>query len=430
MRRQAVLGMLIAHTMLLGPGVAHAGEIVKGPRVQISVIVSRVGGNERISEVDATLSGEGRTWFARTDASGEFLLEVPPGRYDLTLTRPGLAKRRLTDISVDAGDSRALDITMESMVVETSDSTGQQEEFMVPLPPVEGIEDIVVSAKYVAGSVEQTQFSESVLDVLGSADFRLTGDSSVISAMARVTGVTIVDDKFVYVRGLGERYSSTLFNSAMLPSPDPARRVVPLDLFPSGVMEQLAVQKTWAPYLPADFSGGSLQMKARSVSDEPEAKATISVEYNTETTGRRVPWYKGDSADWTGFEGGRRGFPGELESLSQDGRLPPPGLLSDEDLRAAGLSLDNSYETSNPIAPPNITVEYADGNSVDTRAGRFGWLAGVRYTNDWKFNSDGTANIAAQRDEPDDRAGSFYRRRNRQHGRLLWPRDHRVELAR
>ena len=118
---------------------------------------------------------------------------------------------------------------------------------------------MVVTGRYEAAKLEDPRFSASLVDALSKEDFKVTGDSGVADALARVTGVTIVDDKYVYVRGLGERYSSTLFNNAMLPSPDPSRRVVPLDLFPSGVMEQLSVTKTYAPHLPADFSGGSLQ---------------------------------------------------------------------------------------------------------------------------------------------------------------------------
>src|SRR5205085_7057504 len=140
-------------------------------------------------------------------------------------------------------------------------------------------------------------------DVLSAKDFAVTGDTGVVDALSRVTGVTTVGDKYVYVRGLAERYSSVLFNGALLPSPDPLRRVVPLNVFPAGVMEQLTVQKTYAAYLPADFSGGSVQMQTRSVPSEREARLSFSTGYKGDTTGNRQTWYEGSGSDWTGYDG-------------------------------------------------------------------------------------------------------------------------------
>ena len=78
-----------------------------------------------------------------------------------------------------------------------------------------------------------------------------SGDSDAAGALKRVTGLTLVDGKFIFIRGLGERYSSTLLNGLNLPSPDPTRRVVPLDLFPTSVLSDAVVSKTFDP----TFSG-------------------------------------------------------------------------------------------------------------------------------------------------------------------------------
>lgn len=246
------------------------------------------------------------------------------------------------------------------------------------------LEEIVVSETYEEATLEQTRFSESVIDILGSEDFAVTGDSNVVDALARISGVTVVDNKFVYVRGLGERYSTTLFNNALLPSPDPARRVVPLDLFPSGVMKQLAIQKTYSPNLPGDFSGGVVSMTAREVPAQRELKLSLSTSYNSEATFRSANWVGGDNLDWTGFEGGFRDLPSLVNDLSIDGRLPPTALLTPEQIESLGKSLDRSFDLDDDMTiRPDFGLNATYGDSRETPSGYAGWLVGLRAGNRW-----------------------------------------------
>ena len=94
------------------------------------------------------------------------------------------------------------------------------------------------------------------MDGISSASFRRVGDSNLSSAMNRVTGVTIQGDKYVYVRGLGDRYTKTSLNGMIIPGLDPDRNDVQVDLFPTGVLENVIVYKTFTPNLVGDFAGG------------------------------------------------------------------------------------------------------------------------------------------------------------------------------
>jgi len=270
-----------------------------------------------------------------------------------------------------------------------NDSPEAESSQPAPARRASSVEEFVIVGQQEVSTLDQVRFSESMLDVLSADDFKVTADSGVADALARVSGVTIVDDKFVYVRGLGERYSSTLFNSALLPSPDPLRRVVPLDLFPTGVMEQLSVQKTWAPYLPADFSGGSVQLTTKRVPAERQASLSFSTAYNSQTTFKEVDWLRGDGSDWTGFEGGFRRFPKEIEEASKEtGRLPASGSLSDDELRALGQSLDRSFRIRNETVLPDFGVDGSWADSYDTTIGTIGLLGGFRYKNGWRHIPD------------------------------------------
>lgn len=243
--------------------------------------------------------------------------------------------------------------------------------------PDSSVEEILVSGTSVTDAVDQARFSESIVDVLSAEDFATTGDSSVVGALSRITGVTTVGDKYVYVRGLGERYSSTLFNNAMLPSPDPVRRVVPLDIFPSGVMDALTVQKTYSPNLPADFSGGSVQLTTRSVPPERELHFDITTKTNTRTTGKKTPWMDGGSADWTGFDNGFRRLPKSVRNLT--------GAETPEQQQAAGLALNRSWDVNTETLPPGVEMTGGYANSWKTHAGDVGIVLGAQGQNDWQY---------------------------------------------
>ncbi|NKI19047.1 TonB-dependent receptor [Spongiibacter sp. KMU-166] len=120
-------------------------------------------------------------------------------------------------------------------------------------------------------------------DFMGFEAISRAGDSTIGAALRRVTGLTLVDNKFIYVRGLGERYSSVTVNGAAVPSPDLARSVIPLDLFPSSIVESLKIQKSWSQNLPANFGGGAIDIRTRSVPSGPVASISVGTGFNTES---------------------------------------------------------------------------------------------------------------------------------------------------
>ena len=117
----------------------------------------------------------------------------------------------------------------------------------------ETIEDVVVSVSFIPDEKRDTS---EISNVLSSEDMTLAGDSAASDALKRVTGLSLVKGKYVYVRGLGERYSSALLNGVLLPSPEPLKRVVPFDIFPTSVLESVLVQKTYSAQYPGEFGGG------------------------------------------------------------------------------------------------------------------------------------------------------------------------------
>ena len=164
---------------------------------------------------------------------------------------------------------------------------------------------------------------EALTEQLGAEQIARSGDSDAGTALKRVTGLTLVDDKFIYVRGLGERYSSTLLNNAQIPSPDPTRRVVPLDLFPTEILEGIAVQKTYSPDMPGEFGGGTVQLLTRGLPPGFAAKVSVGTGWLEGSTFKDGLSYRGDPKDWTGFDHARE-LPGAIAArIAADGRLLP-----------------------------------------------------------------------------------------------------------
>ena len=133
------------------------------------------------------------------------------------------------------------------------------------------IEETVVLGRFLSAAQTLLQDrieDDALVDSLDSETISRMGDSTVAASLRRISGLTLVGDKFVYVRGLGERYSSTSLNGAFIPSPDLTRNVVPLDVFPSAIVSSLAVQKTFSPDISANYAGGAVDIVTTSFPDK------------------------------------------------------------------------------------------------------------------------------------------------------------------
>jgi hypothetical protein len=188
-----------------------------------------------------------------------------------------------------------------------------------------------------------------------------------------VPAVTVKDDKFIIVRGLGERYSSAILNGSRLPSTDPLRRVVPLDLFPADFIESLSIIKSYTPDLPGDFSGGLANIELREFPEKLSVNLGIAGGANTSTTFKRFLTYKGDKYDYYGFGRSFRDLPDGFEI---DEPLGQPASRT----LALARRLDNIWNVDTITAPPNTGFNMSVGNSWGPLGVE---LAGV-YTTEYK----------------------------------------------
>jgi hypothetical protein len=302
----------------------------------------------------ATLLVAGFSGSAVSDEQGLVSLELPAGEYSFSFLHKN-AETQVIQAKVNSDGSlegRGAEAVVAMKPVDT-----QLEEFVVLAPKVKGS---------VAALVEIRRSSSAVADVLGSEQMSRQGDGDAAASLRRVTGLTLVGGKYVYVRGLGERYSAVTLNGSSLPSPEPSRRVVPLDLFPTSVLESVVVQKSFTPGLPAEFGGGLIQLKTKSLPDKPFVKAGVSMTLQ-DRSGART--YAGGGSDWIGSDDGTRKLPDPIvQALRSGKRLDvnnPPAFtdgVSADDLTTYGKALRNTWSPKDDRRTPPPSVSLAAGN--------------------------------------------------------------------
>ena len=182
---------------------------------------------------------------AVSNLDGIFHMDVPAGTYELEIEKEGYVPQVIRGVQVTVGETAFQDVALN------------------PLGGVNlGEVTVVAEADQAseAALLVERKTAPTVSDAIGAQEMSRMVGSDASDVMQRVTGVSIVDSKYVYIRGLGERYSSTMLNGAVVPSTRPDKKVVPMDLFPAALMQNIRTEKSYTPDQPGEFSGGLVKM--------------------------------------------------------------------------------------------------------------------------------------------------------------------------
>lgn len=317
---------------------------------------------------------EGRPEYgASTDLDGHYVLSVPVGTYDLEVSFISFGTKTITGVVVVKNKPVAVNVTLSPELLQG--------------------EEIVVSAKAETSSevsmLALQQRAGIVTDGISSELMSQAASSDAGDALKRVTGVSVVGGKFVYVRGLGERYSNTQLNGAQIPSPEPNRRVVPMDMFPAGLLENIQIAKSFSPDQPGDFSGGSVRIKTREFPSIKTISFSASSSWNSQSTLKDALSYKGGGLDWIGIDDGVRAIPDIVKTEAADqpirerGRFSTTGFTADE-IQRFGQAFNNIWSPSVKTAPLNQSYSVSVGNSVGKPGGReLGFVSSLTYSNSY-----------------------------------------------
>ncbi len=301
-----------------------------------------------------------------TDVDGRYSFALVPGDYTLKVMLDGYQERRLTltvpansrPLTVDVGISMSK--FAETVTVTADAGTAE-----------------MASAE--AQMVER-QRAGAISDNMGAQEMKKNGDGDAAAAMQRITGLSVVDNQYVYVRGLGERYSNTTLNGAVVPTTEPDKKVVPMDLFPAGLLSSVTVAKGYTPDRSAEFAGGLVEIVPLKFPRQTVLDFSLGAGYNSLTTGKDVWSYAGGDSDWLGYDDGTRSLPAAVPNrkVIRGGIYTPNVGVLRSDLERIGESFSNTWDLTSRSSRPNANL----GATFGARFGKLGVLAS--YTQSYK----------------------------------------------
>lgn len=212
----------------------------------------------------------GTTLGTQSGVDGRYTLPaVPAGTVTLAARRIGYAPKTITGILLDAGKTLEQNITLATATLKLS--------------------SVAVTASSERGTVSEAlngqRTATGVVNSITAEQIAKSPDANAAAAVQRVSGVTVQDGKYVFVRGLGERYTTSSLNGARVPSPEPEKRVVPLDMFPAGLLQSVTTIKTFTPEQQGDFSGALVDIKTREFPARRSGTLSLGSGYESGATG-------------------------------------------------------------------------------------------------------------------------------------------------
>jgi outer membrane receptor for ferrienterochelin and colicin len=299
---------------------------------------------------------------------GEYELVVPAGTYNVKVSYISYADNLYKRVVIEDGKVTKLDLALKAQ------GDVQGEEILVEAKLQENTEESVLLRQ---------QRSPSVSDGISAEQISKTSDSDAAEALKRVTGVSIVDNKWVYVRGLGDRYQSTQLNGARMTSTE-SKRVVALDIVPAKLLDNVITQKTYSSDQWAEFAGGVVQVNTKDFPDQFAGEASVTVGLEPSSTFKSFRSYPGGHLDWLGHDDGRRALPDLIQEVADDqkvvqrGRFSTTGFTPDE-LKLLGESFENVWDPSSDSAPVNQGYNISLGDQVSVGGRPLGVIGSLTY---------------------------------------------------
>jgi len=343
-------GLALSLTMLFA-AVAAQETFAQSKAKLVGKVTDKDSGEELIG---VSITVVGKSVGSLTNVDGEYSLLIEPGTYDIRYSYVGyqlLAKQIVVKEPLTRQDIqlKTENVQAEEIVVQAEIATATE-----------------------AALLAQQRKSLSVSDAISAEQIKRTPDSDAGEAIKRVTGVSLVGGKFVFVRGLGERYSSTQINGVSVPSPEPDKKIVPFDLISTNMIENMITIKTFLPDQPGNFGGGLVKIRTKEFPDEFQLSAGVSGGLNSITHFRDLPRYNGGRLDFLGFDDGSRRLQGGLPNL---------GLATTT--RADQLTVANTfnrvfYPTTGSYGP-NYGYNFAMGGQFQIGDRPLGYIASLNY---------------------------------------------------
>ncbi len=301
-----------------------------------------------------------------SDLDGAYSYDLPVGNYTFEVSYVGYSPLKIEGVNIIAGEITTINIEIKE--------EGQN------------LEEIVVTAKQLKNTENAVlaiqRKSVNVVNGVSSQSFKKSGDSNAGAAVKRVTGVSIDGGKYVFVRGLGDRYSKTTLNGLEIPGLDPDRNSLQLDIFPTNIIDNIMVSKTPMSNLPGDFTGGIIDIATKDFPEQKTVSVSLGLSYNPNMHFKSNYLSSANSnTDFLGFDNGLRDL--KINKLQQ-----VPGPVDDPNLTQITSRFENNMATEQSKSLANMNIGLSLGNQINKGKATIGYNATVGYRNNTVFFQD------------------------------------------
>jgi len=299
---------------------------------------------------------------AATDLEGKFRIEnVEVGKYNLVISYISYSKLIVKDVIVNSGKTTELKLVL--------------------VPEAISVDEVVVVDKldrsFENALLNQRKKSSSISDALSSEQIKKNNDAATSDALKRIPGVTLLDNKFIFVRGTSERYSNAQLNSTSLSSTEPEKKSFAFDLLPTNLLSNTTVVKSFTPDIAGDFAGGTVQINTVDFPDRLKINLNYSSSYTSNTSFKDFST-DAASVNFWGFDNGSRALP-----PSFPGNLGKAGLNRTE-INELAKSFNNNWTPETKRAPLNNSFSLSIGDGTSLLGENFGFIAAFSFRNSYK----------------------------------------------
>ncbi len=327
---------------------------------------------------------------AVTDFDGKFDIQATPGTYTLQISYISYSTLSLTEVLVENGKVLVIpDVLLK-------EEASELETVTVSAAAIRTTESALMSVK---------RNAPNLLDGISASTFRQIGDGDAASAVKRVTGVSIEGGKYVYVRGLGDRYTKTVLNGVDIPGLDPDRNTIQMDIFPTNVIDNIIVSKSFTAELPADFTGGVVDIETKDFPEEKTFRVSVSGGVNPSMHfNKNYLTYQGGRTDFLGFDDGTRANPtGGRTTIPQFGEVVGnPSSARGQDYQTILGGFNKILGATQQTSMMDFGLGLSFGNQIARPKATWGYNAALTYKNETEFYQGAQFNLFAKPISPSD----------------------------
>jgi TonB-dependent receptor len=334
--------------------------------------------NEPVPGVSVSVGGAVK---GTTNVDGYFDIRLPAGKHTLSFSAISYAAKTL-DVEVSGAQTNDVLVVLET---QSKDLGGVVITTTRSNTPRESVNSVIQFQKN----------TNTVASVISAEAIRRSPDRNTGEVLKRIPGASIQDGKFLVIRGLADRYNLAMLNGIPLSSTEPDRKTFSFDIIPSGMIDNIVINKAFVPEMPGDWSGGLVQINTKDIPSRNFFSIQAGFGINTQTISNDFYTYRGGNLDWLGIEDGSRSLPNLYKNKTTFNNSTPAQK------NAIGLAMQNIWSAQQVSAPLNTNFQMSGGFSGRLFKRKVGGIFGLTYNrnsrflqlqnNQYAFSSNGVA---------------------------------------